>query len=93
MLRLKEILEKKGMSEQDLANKLGVSRQYVNSIVRERRSCSLQMINRLADVLEVPVASLFDSYVPPVTAQMYIGSVKIPKTGMSLFMFLQESTE
>ncbi len=93
MLRLKEILEKKGMSEQDLAKLLGVSRQYVNSIVKERRSCSLQMINKLAEVLEEPVASLFDSYVPPVTAQMFIGSVKIPHTGMTLFLFLQQSTE
>lgn len=93
MLRLKEILEKKGMSEQDLANKLGVSRQYVNSIIREKRACSLRMINRLADVLDVPVASLFDSYVPPVTAQMFIGSLKIPHSRNTLFLFLQESTE
>lgn len=93
MLRLKEILEKKGMSEKDLANKLGVSRQYVNAIVRERRSCSMQMLKRLAAVLDVPVASLFDSYVPSVTAQMFVGSVKIPNTDITLFLFLQRSTK
>jgi transcriptional regulator with XRE-family HTH domain len=93
MLRLKEILEKKGMSENDLANKLGVSRQYVNAIVKERRSCSMQMLKRLAEILDVPVASLFDSYVPPVTAQMFVGSVKIPNTVITLFLFQQRSTE
>ena len=35
MLRLKEILKEKKMSEQELASKLGVTRQYVNAIVKE----------------------------------------------------------
>lgn len=37
MLRLKEILKEKKMSEQELANRLGVTRQYVNAIVKDRR--------------------------------------------------------
>ena len=93
MLRLKEILTEKNLSEQDLANLLGVSRQYVNSIVMERRSCSLETLKKIATVLNVPLAVLFDSYVPPVMSHMYVGSLRIPNTNMTLYLFLQGVNE
>lgn len=84
MLRLKEILKEKKISEQDLANKLGVTRQYVNAIAKERSSCSLDTLARIADTLDVPIVSLFDGYQEPTKPQKLIGTIKIPNSNIVL---------
>lgn len=84
MLRLNEILKEKKMSEQELATKLGVSRQYVNAIVKERSSCSLETLAKIANSLDVPVVSLFDGYQEPLKPQKLIGTIKIPNSDIVL---------
>ena len=80
MLRLKEILKERKMSEQELANKLGVTRQYVNAIVKERSSCSLDTLAKIAKALDAPVISLFDGYQESTKPQKLIGTIKIPNS-------------
>ena len=48
------------MTEGDLAAKLGVSLQSVNSVVRQRENTSLKKLKRYADALNVSVSELFD---------------------------------
>ncbi len=84
MLRLKEILKEKKMSEQELANKLGVTRQYVNAIVKERSSCSLETLAKIAKSLDIPVVSLFDGYQEPSKPLKLIGTIKIPDSDIVL---------
>ena len=89
MLRLKEILKEKEMSEQVLANSLGVTRQYVNAIVKERSTCSLETLGKIAEVLSVPIASLFDGYQEPEAKQKVIGTIKIPNSDIVLYVTMR----
>ena len=63
MYRIKEILDQKGLTQQMLAEKMGVSPQYISGIIREQDGASVTMLSNIAKVLEVPVASLFEDYI------------------------------
>lgn len=63
MFRIKEILDQKGLKAKDLAVKMGVSQQYISGIVREQGSASVSVLAKIAKILEVPVASLFEDYI------------------------------
>ena len=78
MLRLKEILKERKMSE------LGVTRQYVNAIVKERSSCSLDTLAKIAKALDAPVISLFEGDQEPSKPQKMIGTIKIPNSDIVL---------
>ena len=63
MYRIKEILDQKGLKSKDLAEKMGVTPQYISGIIREQDGASVSMLSNIAKNLEVPLASLFDDYV------------------------------
>ena len=62
MYRIRQILNEKGMTAKQLAEKMGVSPQYVSGIIREVDSASVQTLVNISKVLNVPVSSLFDDY-------------------------------
>lgn len=61
MNRIKEILEEKGIKQTWLAEKLGKSYNMVNSYVQNRRQPSLDILNEIADILDVDVRVLIIS--------------------------------
>lgn len=61
-LRLKEILKERGMSGSELARQLGVTPQYVHGAIREDFALSVKKCQEIADLLGVPLASLFEGY-------------------------------
>lgn len=61
-LRIKEILNEKGMSQKDLCDIWGKSKSYVNHVVNGKGSISIPVLEELSNVLSVPVASLFADY-------------------------------
>lgn len=61
MLRIKEILKEKGMTNADLQNELGVSKQYISNIVNGRQSVSMSRLAEIAVALNVPIWQLFAS--------------------------------
>ena len=61
-LRLKEILKEKGMTGSELARQLGVTPQYVHGAIREDFALSVKKCQEIADLLCVPLASLFEGY-------------------------------
>lgn len=63
MYRIKEILNQKGMTSKELAEKMGVTPQYVSGIIRETGSASVEVLANIARILNVPVSSLFEDYV------------------------------
>lgn len=80
MFRLKEILKEKGITQQELSEKMGVTPQYVSGIVREVDTPSVNTLIDIATLLEVPVASLFEDYKSSIIECPYCGkkiSVKI----------------
>ena len=60
MIRINEILAEQGLSQKDLAERMGVSVQYVNALVKERNSGSIKMYKRIAGILGVPFKELFE---------------------------------
>ncbi|HLT42131.1 MAG TPA: helix-turn-helix transcriptional regulator [Sphingobacteriaceae bacterium] len=61
MNRIKEVLEEKGIKQSWLANKLGKSYNMVNSYVQNRRQPSLDILNEIAEILDVDVRILIIS--------------------------------
>lgn len=58
MNRIKEVLEEKGIKQVWLAEKLGKSYNMVNSYVQNRRQPSLEVLYRIAKILNVDVKDL-----------------------------------
>ena len=61
MNRIKEVLEEKGIKQKWLAEKLGKSYNMVNSYVQNRRQPSLDILNEIAEILDVDVRILIRS--------------------------------
>ena len=57
--RLKVLRAERDWSQQDLAERLGVSRQSVNAIEKGRYDPSLPLAFRIADVFELPIEDIF----------------------------------
>jgi putative transcriptional regulator len=53
------------MTQQDLANQIGVTRQTVNAIELDKYSPSLEVAFRIAHVFGVPLEQVFQYTAPP----------------------------
>ena len=58
MNRIKEVLEDKGIKQIWLAEKLGKSYNMVNSYAQNRRQPSLEVLYRIAEILNVEAKDL-----------------------------------
>ncbi|MBG6129523.1 transcriptional regulator with XRE-family HTH domain [Aquimarina sp. EL_43] len=61
MNRIKEVLEDKGIKQTWLSEKLGKSYNMVNSYVQNRTQPSLEVLNQVAEILDVDVKELIVS--------------------------------
>ncbi|MDJ0978341.1 MAG: helix-turn-helix transcriptional regulator [Erythrobacter sp.] len=57
--RLKVLRAEREWSQQDLADRLGVSRQSVNAIEKGRYDPSLPLAFSIAEVFELPIEAIF----------------------------------
>ena len=60
--RLRELREKRGISQQKLSELAGLNRNYVSDVERGRRNPCLANIVKLAEALDVAPAELFRSF-------------------------------
>jgi transcriptional regulator with XRE-family HTH domain len=56
---LKKYRVKKGLSQEEFAEKVGLHRTYISAVERGRRSIALENINKIALALEIDVYLLF----------------------------------
>lgn len=61
MNRIKEVLEEKGIKQVWLSEKLGKSYNIVNSYVQNRSQPSLEVLYRIAELLNVDPKELLNS--------------------------------
>lgn len=61
MNRIKEVLKEKGIKQVWLSEKLNKSYNMVNSYVQNRRQPSLEVLYRIADILEVNPGELLNT--------------------------------
>jgi transcriptional regulator with XRE-family HTH domain len=59
-LRLKELRDQKGLSQEELAARCDLHRTYIGLIERGKRSISMPTIELIAKVLDVPPSRLFE---------------------------------
>lgn len=57
--RLRVLRAERGWSQQDLAERLGVSRQSVNAIETGKYDPSLPLAFRIADLFALPIEAIF----------------------------------
>ncbi len=61
MNKIKEVLEEKGIKQTWLAEKLGKSYNMVNGYVQNRQQPRLEVLNEIAEILDVDVRELIVS--------------------------------
>ncbi len=61
MNRIKEVLDERGIKQVWLADQLGKSYNMVNSYVKNRRQPSLDVLYKIAEILNVDVKDLIIS--------------------------------
>lgn len=61
MNRIKEVLDEKGIKQVWLAEKLGKSYNMVNGYVQNRQQPRLEVLNEIADILDVDIKELLVS--------------------------------
>ena len=61
MNRIKEVLDQRGIKQVWLADQLGKSYNMVNSYVKNRRQPSLEVLYKIAEILNVDVKDLIIS--------------------------------
>ncbi|XGI84203.1 helix-turn-helix transcriptional regulator [Halorutilales archaeon Cl-col2-1] len=58
--------ERKGISQEDLATAVGVSRQTINAVERNRYDPSLELAFKLSEYFDCRIEELFDPNTEPV---------------------------
>ena len=61
MNRIKEVLKEKGIKQIWLADKLGKSYNMVNGYVQNRQQPRLEVLNDIAEILDVDIKELINS--------------------------------
>ncbi|MDR7369505.1 MULTISPECIES: helix-turn-helix domain-containing protein [Flavobacterium] len=59
-LKIKELRKLKGLSQEKLANLAEIDRTYLPTIEKGERNVSIEVVERLANALEVKIKDLFD---------------------------------
>lgn len=60
-IRIRKIREEKGMTLEDLGNKIGKTKGYISKLETSKKPISLHNLNIIAKALEVDVTDLFPS--------------------------------
>jgi len=58
--RLKQLRAQKGLTQEELAEAVGVSTDFISLMERGQRAPSFENLERLAEVFEVKVSELFE---------------------------------
>ena len=59
VLRLKELMNQKGINREDLANKVGVSMTTISNINSEKNLPTINLLLQIAEALDVDIREMF----------------------------------
>jgi len=60
-LRIRELRNEIGISQEALANKAEIDRTYVTDVENGRRNISIENLEKLVNALEIPFKDFFDA--------------------------------
>lgn len=78
---LRKLRTERGISQERLAADTGVDRAYVSELERGRGNASVDLLDRLAEVLRVPLADFFVEPDDPATPPSPLPSGRHPRGG------------
>lgn len=58
--RIKELRNRQGLSQEQLAERVGISGKYLGEIERGQTNCSVDIIGRISKALNLEMMDLFD---------------------------------
>ena len=70
-LRIKQLIASKGLTQTAVAQRLGVAPMTVSSWCTGRAYPSIDMLERLANVLEVKITEFFEEINPPLDVTLH----------------------
>ncbi|CAM4389013.1 helix-turn-helix domain-containing protein [Flavobacterium terrigena] len=76
VLRLKELMNQKGISREELANKVGVSMTTISNINSEKNLPTINLLLQLAEALDVDIREMFVATKNSVVLQSEVNQVK-----------------
>ncbi|PWA07546.1 helix-turn-helix transcriptional regulator [Flavobacterium laiguense] len=76
ILRLKELMIQKGMSREDLANKVGVSMTTISNINSEKNLPTIHLLLQIAETLNVDIREMFVPTKGTAISQLEVEEVK-----------------
>lgn len=76
ILRLKELMAQKGMSREELANKVGVSMTTISNINSEKNLPTIHLLLQIAEALNVDIREMFVPTKGTSVSQMEIEEAK-----------------
>ncbi len=59
---LRRLRQDKGLSQEELADRADINRNYVGMLEREEHAATVDMLEKLAEVLDVPPAHLLTEH-------------------------------
>lgn len=59
---LRQLRHAKGMSQEELADRAGINRNYVGLLEREQHAATVDMLEKLAEILEVDPIAFFQRH-------------------------------
>jgi len=74
-MRIKTLRKAKGYTQQELAERTGVSRIYVQALESNRRLPSMKLLNRMAESLDVEVTDLVQSMPADKSGRLHLEEV------------------
>jgi DNA-binding XRE family transcriptional regulator len=77
VLRLKEMMALKGMSRDELSSRVDVSTTTISNISSEKNLPTIQLLLKIAEVLDVDVRELFVPTKGTAVSQMEVEDVKL----------------
>lgn len=77
VLRLKEIMTLKGMSRDELATKVQVSPTTISNISSEKNLPTIQLLLKIAEILDVDIREMFVSTKGSLISQTEIDEAKV----------------
>ena len=74
-MRIKTLRKAKGYTQQELSERTGVSRIYVQALESNRRLPSMKLLNRMAESLDVEVTDLVQSIPADKSGRLHLEEV------------------
>jgi transcriptional regulator with XRE-family HTH domain len=57
---LRRLRHEKGLSQEELAHRAGINRNYIGMLEREEHAATVDMLEKLAEILEIDPAAFLD---------------------------------